>query len=221
MPAEWRKHHLNGGVLGRLTEITCEILGTWAQRLNTIITVWMAYSGVQYETYTTVHGRPPLHSTIHPFKHSHTMFQELCPQLPLISFNELFIHKFILNQFLDFHDTCHGFAFSVSITCSCVSSPTNQPHCHISVFLFITTCFSPKHPTQSMTWSLFTVVLSAIGWHIFPGGMAEADSAHKPSASRSFILTAGYPAFGSMSGTQYMLHKGSQQWTQNRSLWRY
>lgn len=131
MPAEWRKHHLNGGVLGRLTEITCEILGTWAQRLNTIITVWMAYSGVQYETYTTVHGRPPLHSTIHPFKHSHTMFQELCPQLPLISFNELFIHKFILNQFLDFHDPVMVLHFlSQSLAHVSVPQQTN----HIAIF---------------------------------------------------------------------------------------
>lgn len=82
--------------------------------------------------------------------------------------------------------SCHGFAFSVSVTCSCVSYPTNPPRCHISVFLFIT-CFSPKHPTQSMARSLFTVAISAMGWDIFPGGMAEADSAHKPSASRRFV----------------------------------
>lgn len=129
---------------------------------------------------------PFMQQFIHSNIHILCMFQALCSQLPLISLNELFIHKFILNQFLDFHDTCHGFVFSVSVNCSRVSYPTNPSRCHISPFLFITTCCSPNHPTQSMTRSQFTVGISATGWNIFPGGKAAADLACRQSAS-SFV----------------------------------
>lgn len=68
----------------------------------------------------------------------------------LISFNELFIHKFILNQFLKISMiSCHGFAFSVSSHLLCVSYPTNPPRCHFQ-------CFFSSHvsplSTQHRAW---------------------------------------------------------------------
>lgn len=87
----------------------------WAMLQLTVSTIWIVCPGVvQCDTYTTIHGCTFLHSIVHSSKSSHTVFQAPYSQLPLMSLNELFIHKFILKQFLECHDTCHDFVFSVS-----------------------------------------------------------------------------------------------------------
>lgn len=81
-------------------------------------------------------------------------------QLSLVSLNELFIINLILNQFLDCHDTCHDFVFSVSQSLAHVSlTQHTHHHCHIPGFLFITAPSSLSNQ-QSVAQSFFTTDIS-------------------------------------------------------------
>lgn len=152
----------------------------------------------------TIHGSLFLHSTVHSFKYSHTMFQALCSQVPLISPSELFIHKFIPNQFLDCHDTCHNFVFSVSQSIAHVSV-TQHTH-HVTIFQFFCSSLHPasKHPAQSMAQTLFTTDISDVEWHTsFLKAWLEQTWLVNYQRARVFISIsiAEFPAPRSVSGT--------------------
>lgn len=106
------------------------------------------------------------------------MFQTPCSQLPLISLNELFIHKFILNQFLIAMTPViilYFMSHSQLLMCQLFNTPTilhYLPYCHIPIFVYCNIP-PPKHPAQSMAQGLLTAGVSDIEWHTSFLNMAE------------------------------------------------
>lgn len=112
-------------------------------------------------------GSLSLHIRDCSFKHHTQCSRHLRCQLPLMSLKELPIHKLILEQSLDRHDTCHDFVFCLQVNYSCVSDPTHQPLHHIPGFLFRATRCFPEHPAQGVKQSPFTIDSSNTEWHTF------------------------------------------------------
>lgn len=150
MPAKWRQYNLNGGVLEGLDEMGC--VNCLAEVLTT-----------QGEHY--LHNVNGAHSSL--FLHSRACSRHVCYQRPLISLKELFIHKLILKQSLDRHDSSHEFVFCLQVNHSCVSNPTHKPHHHIPLFLFMAIPCFPEHLAQTVKQNLFTTDSSNTEWHTF------------------------------------------------------
>lgn len=157
LPAKWRKYNLKHGVAGLNFYRVCEVLGRGTDhRTATVSTMWV----------NGAHGRQPFPS------YKRLFIQIIIPrvpgcQFPLMSLKELPIHKLILEQSLDRHDTCHDFVFCLQVNYSCVSDPTHQPLHHIPGFLFRATRCFPEHPAQGVKQSPFTIDSSNTEWHTF------------------------------------------------------
>ena len=99
-------------------------------------------------------------------------------------------------------------------------SVTQQTH-HVAIFqCFFSSLHVSPLSTQHRAWYEVCSQWLSLPWDgtsFLEAWLKQTQHINHQQADLS-VLIAGYPAFGSMSGTQYTLHNGSQQWTQNRSL---